>query len=497
MDMKPQPALSNGGRFYLRAGAGYSFHPELTAVYSPELAGRYRMSVYETLHSYFGNYDAFKNDLKNASDDYNGYDLTNRFGAEGRVDFKKSVFTYDVYCNSIAAKDTLLKRGYNTAGIDVRFHSNEDREKYFYYDAGMSFRGGKDRMSYSSSAGDIGITENLFSFAGSFGPVMSRSKRFLVDLNMSFASYGDYLDAATGAVAIVPKYEFSKGKWDLSFGVKLSSFFSRDDTKSGMTPYYSMFNNGSQIIYPDLHVNYTAIKSYMVFYAGVTGGDRMNTYSSLVNGFHRFKSISGIGRNPLLDNTVERANFKIGVKGNFAARFQYDLSAGYNVEDKGLFDKVYAYALPGGGYSYGTAFYYADNDSFSSDFLFLWKSGNLTVNGDLSYDYVRLNDESNLLFIPSPFTGGLEVMYDWNRRIRFGAGCRFASSAKGYFVYESSSSTARIPSYADLDFSMEYLFTRKMSLWIKGSNLLDANIQNHPFSPESGISFTAGICLNL
>ena len=46
-------------------------------------------------------------------------------------------------------------------------------------------------------------------------------------------------------------------------------------------------------------------------------------------------------------------------------------------------------------------------------------------------------------------------------------------------------------------YAWEYAFTRKFSLWIKGGNMLDMTIQYTPLYSESGIYFTAGICLNL
>ena len=55
----------------------------------------------------------------------------------------------------------------------------------------------------------------------------------------------------------------------------------------------------------------------------------------------------------------------------------------------------------------------------------------------------------------------------------------------------------KVPAFADLGISLEYAFTRKFSLWIKGGNMLDMTIQYTPLYSESGIYFTAGICLNL
>ena len=48
-----------------------------------------------------------------------------------------------------------------------------------------------------------------------------------------------------------------------------------------------------------------------------------------------------------------------------------------------------------------------------------------------------------------------------------------------------------------LDVFGEYVFNRKISLWLRGGNLLNMEIQRNLLFAEKGINFTAGICLNL
>ena len=43
----------------------------------------------------------------------------------------------------------------------------------------------------------------------------------------------------------------------------------------------------------------------------------------------------------------------------------------------------------------------------------------------------------------------------------------------------------------------EFAFTRKLSFWLRGDNLLNADIQRVPLYTEGGIGATVGICLNL
>ena len=55
--MKPEKNAFRGRKLYLRAGAGYSLHPQLDFVYSPEPKGPFQMSVYAGHRSYFGKYN--------------------------------------------------------------------------------------------------------------------------------------------------------------------------------------------------------------------------------------------------------------------------------------------------------------------------------------------------------------------------------------------------------------------------------------------------------
>ena len=46
LDMRPEKDAWRGRTLFLRAGAGYSLHPDAAFVFSPALPGRFQMSVY-------------------------------------------------------------------------------------------------------------------------------------------------------------------------------------------------------------------------------------------------------------------------------------------------------------------------------------------------------------------------------------------------------------------------------------------------------------------
>ena len=48
VELKPAPKVSTTGKFYLRAGAGFTLHPELDMVWSPVRKEKFRLNVYAT-----------------------------------------------------------------------------------------------------------------------------------------------------------------------------------------------------------------------------------------------------------------------------------------------------------------------------------------------------------------------------------------------------------------------------------------------------------------
>ena len=61
----------------------------------------------------------------------------------------------------------------------------------------------------------------------------------------------------------------------------------------------------------------------------------------------------------------------------------------------------------------------------------------------------------------------------------------------------ATSLLAYIPLYVNLGVEAEFALTRKFSLWLRGDNLLNMNVQRFPCYSSGGIGATAGIIVNL
>ncbi len=107
---------------------------------------------------------------------------------------------------------------------------------------------------------------------------------------------------------LTPGYRVRFGRWDLNLGVRLELMF-RDDASDTLS-FRRMGGGKGQIVYPDVHVGFTAGDNVAI-YADATGGSRLNTYSSQISRCRHFNpsfllpSDLSLMTSPV-DNTVEK-----------------------------------------------------------------------------------------------------------------------------------------------------------------------------------------------
>ncbi len=513
-NMKPQPDAWSGRRFFLRAGAGYPLHPVFDLVWSPDLKGKFRMSVYATHRSYVGRYRGIVPVLDDASgsmvldspssgapaSSWSGYDMLTRAGVEGAVNWDKGVFSFDVGYRGLATKDTLTTRGYNALEASLRVSSKDASDRHFLYDVSLSYRYGADNLDYGGLlSGSRSLDGHELVLGASVGQAFSSAHRFVVDVDADFASYSSAFGTYAGRLALTPRYVIDKGRWNVDLGVMLSVLYGGGE--NGLLPVAQDTRKG-QYVYPDISIGYEIIRSYLEVYADIGGGDRTGMYSDLIGRSHFVHPLYTLGSGtPLLDNTVERVSGAVGFRGNISSRFSYDLKAGYrNFANAPLFSVVSSPSGLAGGFF--TALGYAGYQMFYASLDYGWDSADFSIDGNFTYRSTDIPDmgviqsvssisanSSMAFFAPAAFSGDVRAVYNWRRRIYIGADCDFSLARE--------SSLCRIGGYADLGLYLEFRAARLFSFWLRGGNLLNMTVQHTPMYAESGINFTAGICLNL
>ena len=97
----------------------------------------------------------------------------------------------------------------------------------------------------------------------------------------------------------------------------------------------------SQYAYPDVSVSYEFRNIPLNVYLNVTGGERLRSYSSIVDDYRHYSIFSRHSdpsgspegnlkfSHPLLKNEVERVNAEFGLRGSIRSVFSYNLSVSY------------------------------------------------------------------------------------------------------------------------------------------------------------------------
>lgn len=499
MDMDLSPAYSGEKSLYLRAGAGYTLHPELDFTWTPVRGRKFRMSLYARHRSYIGKYRSVGPVLTGnvpvfTSDGgrYSGHDMVTEAGADGTLDWDKGVFSFRAGYVGTALRDTTVRRGYDGVAVNLGVSSKENIGSHVIYDVDVSYMFAEDKFT-APACGKGYMSGHDFSFGASAGSSFKTGHSVLVDAGVDYAHYGGAISAGAGDVTLIPRYLYSKGRWDVNLGVKLAVLF----RGGGDGTSISGDNMPGQIVYPDIRVSLNAIRNHLDIYLAIGGGTDMNRYSSLLMENRHVTPVynSGMGT-PLLGSTVERVSAAVGLKGNIASRFSYDISTGYR--NFSAIPLPAVCALPGG---YAAGIGYSPMQMFFAGLDFSWTSQDVRLGGRLDYRATDLSGRDAAVVAPAAFSGRIEAEYNWKERIYVGADCGFSTSRRGLTAVAPLSGLSgqefRIPGYADLGVSLEYVFTRRFSLWLRGGNLLGATIQRIPLYSESGIYFTGGICLNL
>lgn len=510
LNMRPAKDAWRGRKLYLKAGAGYTLHPRFEFVFSPEQSGPFQMSVYASHKSYFGNYHEIKPELKDglyrmkkSGGKFGGYDALTSAGFDGRYNWDRTILSFGIGYYGLAAKDSVMSRSYNAFDFNARVRSNNDSESYFLYDIGLRGRVANDGLDYKSFSFPDGVTvdkqnENWVLLDGLVGPVVNNSRSILVGFEAESASYSRFYDGNIGRVALIPSYRFKSGRWNLNLGVKLEFMFRNDaDTLS----FGKMGGGKGQIVYPDAHISF-AVGGNVALYADATGGSRLNTYSSQISENHHLNPSFLVAPvyeliTPLVDNTVEKVNARIGVRGSAASSFQFDVNGGVGLYGNALMES----GLFTAGGDLVPALAYSDYNLIYANALVGLRTGRVKIDADFRYRGVSFpdNDALNLGFTLPKYSGGVRASYDISSRLYAGINVEAASWRDGKCASVASEDIldVRVPGYVDLGVNCGYKFNRKWTLWLESGNLLCQTIQRTPFYAEKGPWVTAGISLNL
>lgn len=502
LEMRPDAEPYSGRKLYLKAGAGYQLRPMLDFVWEPQLkTPKFKMDVYASHHSYIGDYKNIElnsdNKLVSMGNAGNGYDMYSNAGINGQADLNMAKLSFDAGYVGIHTKFGGNATGYNAAEAGFRAKSENDADTYFYYDVDFRYHGANQGIGDGVAAGGRSLRMNDIDFNVTLGPVMHRYHSIVADFGVGLSYYRGALATDVGTAYITPKYVLNKNRWRLHAGPKFSFNISDRDGADALN------TNKGILIYPDVYIGFEAVRNYMNLYFKAEGGDYRNPYKDMKEKFHFLLPYSKMS-----NNSVMQADFALGFNGNICSRFRYDIRAGFRSFEAMPFDFVT------GDSSAGTPLYsagwtYNDGTAVYSDIKLQWESRDFVLDSKFTINDIRLKNSENLDYVcfePAKVSGFISGKYNWKKRIFAGVSAEFASKRDGRvatYAKDGSGtvsvtmSDARIPGWMNLGVYAEFAFTRKLSFWLRGDNLLNADIQRVPLYTEGGIGATVGICLNL
>ncbi len=481
-------------QFYLRAGIGYSLHPEFEAVWSPEFKHGVRLDAFARHQSFFGNYRGLKGvTLNDGKRDVTrmiwdktlsfGYDALTDVGAKASWAWKKGEVTATAAYTNLSGKDYMITRSLNGARIGATVRSI-GTEKVRYAVSAL-WRYGSDWGRFNEETDHYHVVENRFDLRGDVAFPLSLGEIY-TKVDFSLESLKKSIDESGMILAATPGYRFSKGDWFFDLGVRVDGFV-------GERERYKL-----QHVYPAVFVSYNISSIDMTVYASATGGSRLNAYGDIVSATHVFSPNRYIipgGR--LLDNSVERIRATVGLRGNVSHRFYYDIRGGYALIGNGRLDAMvledplgnpFAGPMPATGYaSFHLAF---------ADLDFGWISDHVKADAHLKLDGAfplkSHGTGTAPFFLPALLSGSVKGGYIWNKALTVGLSVDFSTSRRSPFAADH---WYKIPGYADLGVFGEYQINRLVGVWLKGGNLLHSTNQALPLYTASGIYFTAGVVL--
>ena len=435
--IRPDASVSGRRNLRILAGAGYSFRPEFDLVWSPALKGKMGLSTYASFGGYVGEYNSIDPTDFSASGSYSSSDLAARAGVAGEWCLKKCEIDFDASYRGIYVPGG----AYNSAvaSASLRTFGKTGFKADFLYRVASDCAGSELAVSEQQILSDFSL---LVYSKGRIGVYADASADILV-----YSPLGTrYL------VGGAPRAEFNAGNFSADLSVQV---------QGGNHSEKSLYIN------PLAHVSFKMPRAHMSLFAEFERGASVRTYSQYKEENHFFSRELG---DPSLDVLAMRA--AAGIRGSIASRFRYELS--------------------------GSLSDYSSLGLYGADGI---KSVSACIaRADLSLEYRKgpfraeallavsgfTGDAPEAVFGPSLVSGSGTFEYTVRRRLTLALALAGATPRS---LGAGSEPLLRVPGYVDLGFDARFKLNSRWSFFLKGRNLLGADIRRIPFISEKGLSF--------
>ena len=467
--VKPEARLYDGSKFFLRAGAGYTVHPQFEMAWQMMQEPDFAIGVFAEAGGFLGNYRRRDTDQRTP-----GYDLSGRIGVGGQY-LRPAVrlsyhFGYEGIFAGERAAEPDFRSGFNSAVAAGRIQSRERPENHLFYDFDLQYRYSGDGGYLNGAA--IKMGENNTRLAVSVGPVLDGKYKILLDglfemeslrkkdASYDAAVYGELFGGKRAVIlgSVKPHLEFLLGPVRLDAGLRMDWA-----QASAGDPQFTLA--------PDVTARLALLDANLELYAGVSGGQNVESHYAIkqINHFsHLAASSATLSR--------EKLRVRAGLQGHWNSRLQYELEAGY-VSYLGKPLAGYHCVLP------------VDYKAAYGQARVSWRDARFELDGALSYAYMKIYG-TYAAYAPPAFTADVRGRYNWDKRIWFGAFLEAASSRMSL-----AGDGAWIPWYINQGLEGEYRIDSRWTVWAEAGNLLGMAIERAPGYIEKGPYVTVGLTL--
>ena len=512
IDTTPQAEPLKQNRLYVRAGAGYTFHPEASLVYTPLAKSKVGLSVYDNFNGFSGNMITFeksqgKSEVLSKGDSQKGYLYRNRLGVNGRADFGKSELLFDAGADLLRS-DSYIS-GSNYGAFDIKGRLNMNFAKWnLNVDAG--FRRG-DNIQSTASLGDFDMDESVldlgFGLIHRYAP--GRSFEFRPSVKADFFNYYGY-DGEVSNIKFPVLYRAEFSRAHLRAGVLLSLVTgSLDD---GMVFLGSGDANPTHgnYLYPDLYADYVLVPQTLKVYASLTGGAEVDQLKDVLD------------ERPFVQPSMTSAFFgevvstpydaEVGLTGRIGAKVQYKFDLGYRKVENELAERVAYVNQPTFDPTVNTPTYF----DYRSCFPEMLRVDYTLLHFDAQMDFMAERYEArwgltlqNSDFDPlvkavalPKFKAYASYTYNWNKRIYAGVTASFMGRRVQQYPLEEVPGAEdgyadKVPSYLDLGLNAEFRYNQRLSFWLRSGNLLCQPVYQQVLFAQKSPWFTLGLTFSL
>ncbi|MFO8234822.1 MAG: hypothetical protein R6U04_05405 [Bacteroidales bacterium] len=381
---------------------------------------------------------------------------------EGDLGLKNNTryfYGYDVSADTALNKSD-IKQNYLRLNADIGFNSTYTDSAHLNYDFNFTYDHVDDKFDTNEDI--VGINVDLDKFIDNNIVALSTGFDYLM--------YESPLDTGTNTLFhFKPTIAKFDDNWKLKGGINFVADAVNENTKLRL--------------YPVAEMEYDIVNQYIIPYGGIDGNIDFNSYyrSTLENPF----IIPGLR----VENTNNKMIFYAGIKGNLTSSTYYNTGVKYN-----FFDNM--------------PFFYNDmegtNDA-GNQFGVLYDNGEcMNIYGELAFDFsesLNLKATGNyyqyaLYNEPHPwhkplYDLSLSAKYDIRNKIIFDAeaylyGNRWAKNGLDGEEIEMGE-------FTDLNFKMEYRYTKVLSAYLQFKNLLADNYSIWHQYPVYGLQIYLGI----